>query len=307
MATAPALLGLFFLVQLVLVPAADSGSNLRGATGQLRPSRPVAAAAPFNASALAGASHLVVVAGHAVTMSEGLDGVEREDAVWYLLPYQRGQDLPGTFVEHIENGVKLAASDPDALLVFSGGQTRADAGPRSEGGSYWLVAQHFGWWGHSEVSARATVEEHAKDSFQNLLFSMCRFREVTGRYPTRITVVGYSFKEARFRELHAAALKFPTEAFRYVGLQPAADSRFDLAAARQGEFANAVELFRRDPYGCHDPVLKNKRQARDPFHRTEPYLLACPEIGELLRWCGPSLFASPLPWEHLAAPETRHW
>jgi hypothetical protein len=38
------------------------------------------------------------------------------------------------------------------------------------------------------------VEDYARDSFENLLFSICRFKEVTGNYPARVTVVGYTFK-----------------------------------------------------------------------------------------------------------------
>lgn len=36
----------------------------------------------------------MVVAGHAVTVQESLEGVERDDKVWYLLPYQRDQVRP---------------------------------------------------------------------------------------------------------------------------------------------------------------------------------------------------------------------
>lgn len=38
------------------------------------------------------------------------------------------------------------------------------------------------------VRWRALTEEHARDSFENLLFSVCRFRELTGTYPYNITV-----------------------------------------------------------------------------------------------------------------------
>lgn len=38
------------------------------------------------------------------------------------------------------------------------------------------------------VRGRALTEEHARDSFENLLFSICRFRELTGHYPVNITV-----------------------------------------------------------------------------------------------------------------------
>lgn len=64
--------------------------------------------------------------------------------------------------------------DPEALLLFSGGQTRRAAGPRSEGLSYWVVAEAAGWWGHEDVRNRTFTEEHARDSFENLLFSLCR-------------------------------------------------------------------------------------------------------------------------------------
>ena len=50
---------------------------------------------------------------------------------WYLVDYQRGQ-LKG-FLDHIKEGVRLAAADPASLLIFSGGATRDDAGPRTEG------------------------------------------------------------------------------------------------------------------------------------------------------------------------------
>ena len=38
------------------------------------------------------------------------------------------------------------------------------------------------------MRSRALTEEHARDSFENLLFSVCRFRELTGSYPHNITV-----------------------------------------------------------------------------------------------------------------------
>ena len=41
---------------------------------------------------------------------------------------------------------------------------------------------------------RAVVEDFARDSLENLLFSIARFRQVTGRYPARFTVVGFDFK-----------------------------------------------------------------------------------------------------------------
>jgi hypothetical protein len=135
-----------------------------------------------------------------------------------------------SFLDHIRLGIQAAARDPAALLLFSGGQTRKAAGPRSEGLSYWMAAEAAGWFGARQVRARAYTEvrtrtrsgggvlnvlpphltphltphctcttptphlaplshltlhvfdrqEHARDSFENLLFSLCRFYELTG-------------------------------------------------------------------------------------------------------------------------------
>lgn len=67
---------------------------------------------------------------------------------------------------------------------------------------------------------RTTTEDHALDSYQNLIFSIARFRGVTGRYPRKITVVGYKMKEARFSQLHRRAVKWSGEGerWRYVGI-----------------------------------------------------------------------------------------
>jgi len=60
---------------------------------------------------------------------------------------------------------------------------------------------------------RVVSEEFARDSYENLLFSLCRFFEITGRYPEKVTVIGFGFKERRFTELHRKAVRFPRERF----------------------------------------------------------------------------------------------
>ena len=171
---------------------------------------------------------------------------------------------------------------------------RRDAGPRSEAQSYWLLAEHFGWWGLGGVAARATTEEYARDSFENLLFSICRFREVAGDYPEAVDVVSFDFKERRFVDLHAPAIRFPKDAFHFEAVPVDGGSRFDGAAAAEGEAA-AAAAFEEDPYGC-DGELHAKRRSRDPFHRGVPYGTVCPELGGLLAHCGDRLYQEALPW-----------
>jgi hypothetical protein len=40
----------------------------------------------------------------------------------------------------------------------------------------------------------------------------------TGRWPERITVVGYEMKRERFVSLHRAAIRFPADRFTYIGI-----------------------------------------------------------------------------------------
>ena len=229
--------------------------------------------------------HLIITPGHAIW---NLCGDPADDASWFLRDYQRGE--PQFYLEHIRRGVELAAADSASVLVFSGGNTFPQAGPRSEAFGYWALAERFGWWGSAEVRARAILEDFSRDSFENVLFSICRFREFTGSWPRRITVTGWGFKEARFVDCHRAAVGFPEECFQY----EAVNDPEDLAAAVREEAANR-DAFLADPYAASG-ALARKREARSPFRREHGFRTSCVELADLLEHRGPDLFAGPLPW-----------
>eukprot|EP00934_Nitzschia_sp_Nitz4_P001881 Nitzschia sp. Nitz4//scaffold8_size234185//232841//234078//NITZ4_001308-RA/size234185-augustus-gene-0.283-mRNA-1//-1//CDS//3329559959//1881//frame0 len=254
---------------------------------------------PFNDKELATrARNLVMVAGHSVTISGHLEDAGQDESDWFLLDYQKGQGLPQAIRAHISAGIETAHRDPESLLIFSGGETRAVTGPLTEGASYFHAADAMHLWPSAgTVRARTTTEEFATDSFENLMFSICRFQEVTGRYPDKITVVSFTFKERRFKTLHAPALQWPSEKFSYVGVDPPASTGFNLQRSIVGERENAAAPFEQDPYGCHSEVLQKKRRERNPFHRTPPYTISCPDLSELLHYCGPDPFpVHKLPW-----------
>lgn len=209
----------------------------------------------------------MIVAGHAVVRE--LARVE-EDAGWYLLDYQRGE--PRRFIEHVAAGVAAAAADPEALLLFSGGTTRPDAGPVTEAWSYWQVADHFKWFGHMGVRERAYLEEFARDSFENLLFGICRFREVAGAMPEHVTMVGWRFKRERFEDLHREAIGWPRERFSYVGVN---DPQAIEQALRAEQYTRSRYI--EDPYSRSEE-FRLKQQQRNPFRRQHGYAISCPEM-----------------------------
>jgi hypothetical protein len=235
-------------------------------------------------------TRLVVVPSHAVYYGSKTEEPLRDEN-WYLQSFQSGE--PPYYIEHIKYAVELADSAVNSLLVFSGGQTRLEAGPKSEAQSYWTLAAQHDWWGRSSMRDRSTTEEFARDSFENLLFGICRFKEFLGHYPASIDVVGWTFKAERF-ELHCAAINWPRErgVYRYHPV----NNPINLDGAVKGE-RRAIAEFRDDPFGT-ETELSQKRANRNPFRRQAPYLVSCHEISNLLshRSRNGKVFNGVLPW-----------
>ncbi|CAB4443020.1 unnamed protein product [Rhizophagus irregularis] len=183
------------------------------------------------------------------------------------------------------------------------GQTRPSAGPRSEAQSYYILAQSLNLNLSSTINSttslntRIITEEYARDSYENLLFSICRFNEYTNSYPRNITVIGFQFKKKRFSELHRFALKFPLDRFNYIGIDP--DNTSPLGRF-VGESVNSLGPFKQDLYGCHGKLL-DKKLTRNPYRRSHPYQISCPELSPLLNYCPEDriqLYPDKLPWEY---------
>ncbi|KAI5807999.1 hypothetical protein DFH27DRAFT_478701 [Peziza echinospora] len=244
--------------------------------------------------------HLVVVAGHAIWKGGPMLGEVDEE--WTLEPYQKGHNESLTWIEHIEKGVEIMSADPESLLVFSGGETRASSGPRTESQSYWNLADTRNLL-TPDTYPLATTEIFARDSFENLLFSICRFREYTGIYPKSVTVIGYEFKRHRFSQVHRPAILFPEDRFTYVGIDHKNQTLVDEMA--KFEKSHSLVPFEKDPYACFEEVLVEKKKSRGWAGRgTGGYERSCPELQALLRYCGlqkdgtVKLYDGPLPWTH---------
>jgi hypothetical protein len=241
---------------------------------------------------------LILVAGHGMYVAP--DFIDpRGDKSWLLQDFQKGE--PPLYIEHVACGIDLATADEKSLLVFSGGQTRAEAGPQSEAQSYWVIAEYVLHWKQTAMRSRSTTEEYARDSFENLLFGICRFFECTQRYPRLVKVVSWKFKEKRF-DLHRTAIRLPSSRYEFVGV----NDPIDLKRAKQGERITK-DRFTKDPYGVRmaPPEVPNsercnylgeKRKERNPFNRHHPYLTTCPGLAQLLTHSSTNHFNGHVPW-----------
>ncbi|KAK4050823.1 hypothetical protein OIV83_003245 [Microbotryomycetes sp. JL201] len=250
--------------------------------------------------------HLVLVPGHAIWT--GCDASKAtQDDTWILEDMQKGMFLRGVMVPdkkliclRQEATAEIAVRDPEALLVFSGGMTRAHT-DLTEAISYFRLAKAGNVFSRfkpeddqvNDDFDRVTTEDYALDSFENVLFSIARFKEFTGRYPEKITAVGYGMKRRRYEDVHRAALRWPKSKFTYIGI----DNDHDVEADYEGERKYGLEPWIKDLYGCHAGLLQ-KRRKRNLYRRFHPYHSSAPELSGLLEYCPMvnELYDGPLPW-----------
>ncbi|KAL4974051.1 hypothetical protein BDW66DRAFT_168104 [Aspergillus desertorum] len=248
-------------------------------------------------------NHLIIVCCHAIYVGGPSKGRLEED--WLIESFQRGETP--TFKEHVKAGLRLLAGDEGALLVFSGGATKRPATELTEGQSYLNLARDNAFFGYASSidPSRVAAETHATDSYQNVLFSILRFRLLTGSYPDKVTVVTHEFKRERFTSCHfpAVGLDKPGRG-SVVGINPPEEVT-PLKELVEGEEKRGLGLWRRDRYGV-GVELKGKRMKRGWVDGLEKGLWGGvglePVVEELVHWDGGNVGnewfpkISELPW-----------
>ena len=198
------------------------------------------------------------------------------------------------YLEHIQATIEECAKEPTSILVFSGGMTREEAGRRSEADSYYCIAEANGWFGHPELCDRTLKEEYARDSFENVLYSIAVARGHYNTYPTHLVCCGWKFKEQRF-DLHRLALKWPKNGYRYFGISDPPDGR-SLMAAIAGETAKLVSV-RQDLY-LQGREWQSQREMRNPYGRHHNYRDVAPELTKLFDFLERNSMTTSIPWAH---------
>lgn len=227
---------------------------------------------------------LILLPCHSIWKNDTGEGFHARE--WYLASFQKdGQDHL-CFREHILRSLDLLRSHSNATLIISGGQTKEEAGPISEAHSYYQLTKLLSGSDWDSLNPRIFLEEYARDSFENVLFLFCRYYEIKGFYPTFVHVVGFEFKRERFLHYHLGqAMQYPVESVRYVGNSPnpASESQRNkyFAELIASEQKHALVPFKKDYYGSQFP-LATKREARNPFRRTNGYSMSNPHLVRVL-------------------------
>lgn len=233
-------------------------------------------------------THLIIVPCHSIWTGGARLG--EDSGEWLLQTFQVEGNDHLAFIDHLLLGQESLLEDEKAILVISGGRTKVEAGSLTEAGSYYrlleLKRRQIVHKLIDEIESRIFVEPFAKDSFENVLFLICKFYDVCGRYPRSITICGFDFKKDRFLQLHLQrALGFDLKCVNYKGNSPSPDFQgpkrekyFEEIAANERKTYN---LFEKDLYGL-GPVLMEKRTSRNPFKETHNYKSDNPDISLLL-------------------------
>lgn len=229
--------------------------------------------------------HLIIVPCHSIWTDKGKNGNSQDE--WALADFQLEGNDHLCFIEHLVKAVEALDLDKQATLVISGGETKEEKKAVSEAKSYYVLGEKI-IKNFDSLQARIYLETFARDSFENVLFLICRYKEVKGVYPTHISIFGFEFKKNRFTRLHLEqALKFPLTRVTYIGNSPRPTTLSDedlekyYKELESSELKFAVQPFSIDWYGIKQP-LATKRSKRNPFKRKHSYFHSNPELSDLL-------------------------
>ncbi|KAL3238171.1 uncharacterized protein RNJ42_00504 [Nakaseomyces bracarensis] len=231
---------------------------------------------------------------------------------WFLAPFQyEGRDHL-SFIKHALTGVSLLLDDiKNSTLIFSGSQTKEEAGPVSEAESYQKLVERILGMAVKDFSLfeeaykdvdqqiielvqlilnklnvigitlkelfedpNITLEEYALDSFDNLLYSLGQFYKINGVYPYRMVIVGFGFKKARYINLHARAIDYRN--INYVSIEPSPEN---YSETKLNEYFDTLStLENKNAYALflndfygHRSPLADKKQQRNPYKKSPDY------------------------------------
>ncbi len=202
-----------------------------------------------------------------------------ENGDWHGLEKEKGfsedSEVMNVMTKSIERQVQQACESVRSgsydVVAFSGGRTRKELADRiknSEADGMYEFAKEKDWLGEFP----AIRETFARDSHENILYSMLAFRKAFGSWPGPVAVVGHAHKALRF-QLMSIGLKIPDFTFHGIG----AVKPLDRNCVR--EIKNLADIVPSSSDEIEDPLLrgprfqeKRRKRTLDQFHDEDDYL-----------------------------------
>jgi len=142
------------------------------------------------------------------------------------------------------------------VLIISGGYTKPEV-EKSEARGMLDWAEDL----NLKITKGAILlEEHALDSLENLLFSVCRFYQFFNGFPKEISCVTWKFNIKRF-EIFAHKLQLSNFQVIPVGEREGQDEIAKIWA----------RLAEEDPLYLRQPDSQKKHRKRDPWRKSHTY------------------------------------
>ncbi|OWB58510.1 hypothetical protein B5S28_g4553 [[Candida] boidinii] len=217
-------------------------------------------------------------------LSQDEPGPGFDENDWELAPFQYEAHDHLFFIQHIYASYEyLSQHRTNSVLVFSGGYTKDTQKELSESLSYLNVAKMRGLipleYENTFENGKILLEDRARDSYQNVVFSLIKFRELVNKYPKKIVIVGLEFKRFRFIEQHLKVLQFPVADIEYIGIGPEYPENIENLPIEEyqekkdfyfKDLEESEEKFARSPFskfwfGELGSGLYTKKSKRDPF------------------------------------------
>lgn len=255
-------------------------------------------------------SNLIILPCHSIFAPELNENKPNYDPIeaiedsnnWLLESFQLETNDHLSFFKHIELAFnELHHNIHNSVLIISGGFTK-DKIEKSESLSYYEVAKQSGLTKNPYFSFGTNIllEEFARDSYENILYSLARFYKKYNKFPRTITIIGFGFKKERFLSSHLTTLGYyylpilsnnnnelnlndlpNTKHVKYISAGPILPPKSkDLSDDEyqnfkslfwkklyQNEKSNALDLFKENPFGSKGSILNNKKLKRDHWNK----------------------------------------
>lgn len=218
---------------------------------------------------------------------------------WLLEPFQKQSEDHISFFKHLELSLlELHNNIGNSALVISGGYTK-DKIEKSESSSYLQLAENVGFLKNPyfRKNTNILIDEFARDSYENILYSLITFYKRFHKLPNKITIIGFGFKRERFLSSHLVTLGYysmPNKEDDNITLKKLSDTNhvkyiesgpflpednsmsIDEYAIYEKTFwddlyksenNNALKLFKQNPFGSKGSKLYEKKLKRDPWNK----------------------------------------